>query len=68
MRHNCYDLEPLGRFDGRRCHKCLECGEIWISSMVRLSYAVVDYFLFDIYRQTLLELGPILNNEEEINK
>lgn len=61
--HNCYDLEPLGRFGGRRCHKCVECGEIWILSMIKLSYAVVDIYLNDIYRQTLLELDEKIFNE-----
>jgi hypothetical protein len=61
--HYCYDLEPLGRFGGRRCHKCIECGEIWILSMIKLSYAVVDKILNDVYRQTLLELDKKIESE-----
>jgi len=62
MEHQCYDLTLLGRFGGRRCHKCVECGEIWIMSLIKLSYAAVDSFLSDIYRQTLLELEEQISN------
>ena len=65
MEHMCYDTRPLGRFGGRWCFECRDCGEIWISRLVRLSYTRDNDMLKQIFHQTLLELeNNILIKEE----
>ena len=65
MKHLCYDVQPLGRFGGRWCYECKDCGEIWISRFVKLSYAQDKGLLEQMFHQTLLELEDQILIKEE---
>ena len=65
MEHECYDTRPLGRFGGKWCYECVECGEIWISRFIRLPYAQDNEKLKQIFHQTLLEIEDIFMLKEE---
>jgi hypothetical protein len=63
--HNCYDTRPLGRFGGKWCYECKQCGEIWIMRFIRLPYAQGNKKLRQMYHQTLLELEEQILIKEE---
>jgi hypothetical protein len=56
MDHLCYDTQPLGRFGGKWCYECVDCGEIWILRFIKYSYTRDNKLLKQMFHQTLREL------------
>jgi len=63
--HLCYDTRPLGRFGGRWCYECVDCGEIWILRFIRYSHIRDNDWLNYTFHQTLLELEENILIKEE---